>query len=506
MKSLIAKPNIYVCASDGTPLMPIHSDKKAKRLLRSGKARIVARVPFTIQLTYDIADPVVDDCLLGIDPGRTNIGLCCIDSHGRVLFASDIETRNKTIAKLMLERKAHRQASRRGERKVRQRHAIAADKTGMARHTEFYRMLPHYENGALRCKVFRNTEARYNNRKRPDGWLTPTANHLLQSHLSLVNKCCKLLPISGIVLEINRFDFVKMENPNVKNWQYQKGRLYGFDDIYDAVDYIQNCHCPLCKNPIEHYHHIVPRSKNGSNTLDNLAGLCQKHHHLVHIDITFQEKLESKHTGLLKKYHALSVINQIMPRLITKLSQICDLYVTTGYETKQTRETYGLTKDHAMDAWCIAVSALETTPVMPVFEHVYQIKQFRRHDRARIHSQRERTYKLDGVIVAKNRRKRTDQNNIDSLHEFYIKNKQLYGKQKAREIQRQLTVVKSTRYYNDLHRMMPGAVVEFDGKRYVVSSQHSNGNYLRFTTTDKKDHSKSKCRIMLQNTGFVFCM
>ena len=44
--------NIMVQNADGTPLMPTHHYGRAKRMLRSGKARIVSRRPFVIRLTY----------------------------------------------------------------------------------------------------------------------------------------------------------------------------------------------------------------------------------------------------------------------------------------------------------------------------------------------------------------------------------------------------------------------------------------------------------------------
>lgn len=111
--------NIYVLNADGTPLMPIHSFGRARRMVRSGKARIIRSKPFTLQMNRQIEDPSVDTCTIGIDPGRTNIGMCVTDSKGRVLFASDVVTRNKTLRKLLMKRKKVRQASRRGERKDR---------------------------------------------------------------------------------------------------------------------------------------------------------------------------------------------------------------------------------------------------------------------------------------------------------------------------------------------------------------------------------------------------
>ena len=495
--------NIYVQDIDGRPLMPCHSSGRAKRMLRSGKAVIVNTMPFTIRLTYRIDDPVCDECLLGIDPGRTNIGLCAIDSKGRVLYASDIVTRNKTIASLMLARKRARQVSRRGERKRRQRRAIASDSTGMEKATEFWRQLPGCEKPVC-CKVMRNTPAKFSNRKRKDGWLTPTATQLLKTHVNAVRLVEKILPVSGIVVEINRFDFAKMDDPGIRNWEYQKGRLFGYRDVYEAVSSAQEGECLLCgKRQIDHYHHLVPRGK-GSETIDNLAGLCTACHERIHTDEQAEARLKSKKQGLLKRYGALSVINQIMEPLLKSFSIMHPTYVTTGYETKALRKLYGIEKEHHADAWCIAVSALEAQPdVKPCLDGAYEVVQFRRHDRALIKSQRERTYKLNGVTAAKNRRKRMDQKE-DSLHEWYLKAKQQYGETEARRIQSKLSVTKSRRFYNDTSRVMPGAVFTHNGKRYVMSGQITNGKYYRAVGDAKTNHPARDCRIVRQNTGLVY--
>lgn len=489
--------NIYVLSKDGQPLMPVHTYGRARRLLKSGRARIAAYVPFVIQLTYDIKDPVIDNCLLGIDPGRTNIGLCVIDNKANVLFASDVETRNKAIAKLMLKRKTTRQASRRGERLKRQRRAITADKTGMAKHTEFWRMLPGCKEPVC-CKVIRNTEARFNNRKRPDGWLTPTADQLLRTHLNLVRKVQKLLPLSGIVIEINQFDFARMENPAIRNWECQKGRLFGFRDVYDAVHHRQEGKCLLCgKADIEHYHHLMPRHQGGSNTLDNIAGLCNGCHSKVHTDQKTKEELLSKHEGIKKKYHALSVINQIMPKLLGKCAEILPTYVTTGEETMLTRGCFALKKDHYVDAWCIAASQIEEFSEdydIPDFKgSIHNIRQFRRHDRAIIKSQTERTYKLDGKIVAKNRKPRFEQQG-PALSDLTLT---------KQEISR-LKVTKSTRRYNIKDRLMPGAAFLHNGSHHIMSGQLTNGQYLRASRDGKTNYPTRKCKILKHNTGLVF--
>ena len=75
-----------------------------------------------------------------------------------------------------------------------------------------------------------------------------------------------------------------------------------------------------------------------------------------------------------------------------------------------------LLKDHTVDAYSIPCSILEN-PVVSVPDTHYEIHQFRRHDRAIIHHQTERTYYLDGKAVCKNRHKRFEQKD-DSLEEF----------------------------------------------------------------------------------------
>ena len=49
------------------------------------------------------------------------------------------------------------------------------------------RHLPGCEKEVL-CIGIKNKEAKFNNRTKPEGWLTPTANQLLQTHINLVSK------------------------------------------------------------------------------------------------------------------------------------------------------------------------------------------------------------------------------------------------------------------------------------------------------------------------------
>ena len=44
---------VYVLSASGKPLMPTKRFGHVRRILRGGRAKVVRRTPFTIQLTYD---------------------------------------------------------------------------------------------------------------------------------------------------------------------------------------------------------------------------------------------------------------------------------------------------------------------------------------------------------------------------------------------------------------------------------------------------------------------
>ena len=71
-------------------------------------AKVVDTVPFTMQLLYE-NKPVLQPITIAEDPGRTNIGAAVLTQFGDLVFSAVVETRNKSIKKLMSDRKAHRQ-------------------------------------------------------------------------------------------------------------------------------------------------------------------------------------------------------------------------------------------------------------------------------------------------------------------------------------------------------------------------------------------------------------
>lgn len=511
LEELLSKTEyIYVIGTDGRPQMPTKRKRHVLKLLNTGKARIAEKVPFTIQLKYDNI-PVLQPVILAADPGRTNIGVTALSPFGDLMFTAVIETRNKEIKKLMADRKSHRQASRRGERKARQR--LAKKYGTMIKAGMIMRKLPQYAaDKFVTCNVIRNTEARFCNRKRCSDWLTPTVNHLAQTHLNVIKKISRYLPVTDIAIEVNRFAFMQMENPNASGVDFQNGPLRGFDDVKAAIREQQNGKCLMCKNDIEHFHHMVPLSKGGSDTIQNQVGLCPKCHAKAHTEQTFKKKLKDKKSGLLKKYGALSALNQAIPFICKDLLAEYGkehVHFCTGKETSLIRTSLGYekTKDnqmHEVDAYCIGLASLELKDIkLQSFVNTYKIKQFRRQDRSIIHHQTKRSYYLDEQKIATNRKPRFEQTG-NALSDWYKKQVKACDKAKADKMLSTLKVKKSSRSYNSEGRLMPGAVFSYNGQRHVMSGQLTGGRYLRAYGDTKTNYPASKCNISRSNEGLVF--
>ena len=87
---------------------------KAKWLLKNGKAKVVRRSPFTIQLTYQIDNPILQPASLAVDDGET-VGVAVIvknKTHQRVVFWAQMRCRGKEINELLSQRKKLRKARR----------------------------------------------------------------------------------------------------------------------------------------------------------------------------------------------------------------------------------------------------------------------------------------------------------------------------------------------------------------------------------------------------------
>ena len=310
---------VYVLDVNGNPMMPTSRFGKVRRLLKDKKAKVIRRNPFTIKLLYKTETHVVQSCVLGIDTGSAHVGTA-VYSKGKILYISQVNIRNDIKSKM---------DDRRGYRRSRR-----------FRHTRY-------------------RKPRFLNRKnsiRKDRF-SPTMISKYQSHIREIDFIKSILPISQLVLETGTFDTHLLKNPSLANpkirhWGYQKGTNYGFENTKAMVLNRDNYTCQYCKTKkgTLHVHHIIYRSKGGSDEIENLTTLCEYCHKNLHSGKLkdFESKLDGKRKGQLK--HATQM-NSIRIQL---LKHYPDAIETFGYITKANRQALSLSKDHYIDACVIA--------------------------------------------------------------------------------------------------------------------------------------------------------
>ena len=495
---------VYVLSKKGKPLMPTKDFGMVKRMLKNGQAKVVKRKPFTIQLLYETTSHT-QPLILGVDPGRSNIGVAVVKKDTREpVFFAELETRNKDIPKLMSNRKMYRMLRRRCRRDKKKRRA---KKCGTIFEWE-KKVIPGTEK-PITWKLIKGKLCRFSNRVRPEGWFTPTANHLLQSHKNFISLICSILPITKIKFEYNRFDIQKIKNSNIKPQEYSKGRLFGYSNAREFVLERDNHKCVLCgKNRALETHHVKEKSKGGADTVDNLVSLCARWlknscHEKVHTLEKWKKKLLKKFKGMNKHYQPTTLLNIIMPRLYRQLK--IPKQKTFGYLTKEKKQILRLKKKHFLDAFLVALPVLHRTNLekkkyKEIFGGVlrkvqdslivYHFKQFRRHNRAAVEAVRDRHYLIEKEdsnkveIVAKNRGKRTGQT-FPSLKE--------YGEDF--DYTRPGKVC-----YRSGKGFKPGDVVLYEGKRKVVKG--SGGRGAQTVLVEGKVKSKD-CVLLLKNSGIV---
>lgn len=312
---------VYVLDKNGQPLMPTSRFGKVRRLLRDKKAKVVKRCPFTIRLLYEPETKIVQDIVLGVDTGSKHVGVACVGNR-KVLYQAQVELRDD------IKRKMDRRRTFRRNRRSR--------KTRYRKH----RFL-----------------TRGNSTKK--GRYCPTVLSKCYGHEREIEFCKKILPIKDTVLETGKFDTQLMEKPWLQEhkWAYQKGVNYGYANAREHALVRDKYTCQCCgkKSCGLEVHHIIYRSKGGSDSLENLITLCEDCHKAVHLG-KVDLKLKGKRRSNLRYATQLSILRSM---LLKKYSNAIE---TFGFVTKANRENLGIEKEHYIDACVIASGGLEFSP------------------------------------------------------------------------------------------------------------------------------------------------
>lgn len=301
---------VYVLNINGEPLMPTERYGKVRRILKSGRAKVVKRTPFTIQLLYETTN-CTQPVTLGVDAGYKHIGLSAM-TESKEIYSSEVIERCDIVDLLKTKRECRR---------------------------------------TRRNNKTRYRKPRFNNRVRSKhkGWLAPSVEHKIQTHIKVIQNVCSIVPVTKIRIETAEFDVHKIKNPEVQGIGYQQGEKYGFVNTRNYVLWRDNHTCRCCgksKGVL-----FVVNAK-GITTVapEDLYTVCKEclDNHIKGIKpLKFKKKRHfapPTQMGIMR--------NTLLDRL--KNSVNVPVENTYGYVTKGIREEYGINKSHTNDAYCIA--------------------------------------------------------------------------------------------------------------------------------------------------------
>lgn len=155
---------IYVLNADGEPLMPTHRLGRVRRWLNCGEAHWFGNSRTTIQFDRPVENNT-QNCIEGVDLGN-NIGISVVCTTTNQELYSGISQRDyQGEIKRNVKRREYRRTSR------------------------------------TRRNRLRHHKARFDNRRRPDGWLAPSIQHYIDFTVNEILRIQNFLPISKVILE-----------------------------------------------------------------------------------------------------------------------------------------------------------------------------------------------------------------------------------------------------------------------------------------------------------------
>jgi 5-methylcytosine-specific restriction endonuclease McrA len=313
--------------------------RRARLLLKSGKAAVFKRYPFTIILKQEIENPILPYLKLKIDPGSKTTGVAIINQEsGEVVFAAEIEHRGQAIKSKLDARRTIR-------------HGRRARKT-------------------------RYRKPRFNNRRRPEGRLPPSLESRVENVYTWARRLARAYPIKGIAMELVKFDTQLMQNPEIEGIEYQQGELQGFElREYALIKFNHTCAYAGDDSPCDqvlNVDHVIPKSRGGSNRAGNLVCACRKHNEEKN-NLSLEEygRMRGKDFAHVKArakapLKDAAAVNATRWALFNRLKEFGPVETGSGGLTKFNRTRRGLPKAHWIDAACVGRETPEKLDVSNV--------------------------------------------------------------------------------------------------------------------------------------------
>ena len=421
--------------------------RKARILIKEGRAKIIGDNPFTIQLLYGTrgyTQPVA----LGIDTGFEHIGFSAVTKSDELIGGETGML--KGVTERITERRKYR---------------------------------------VTRRNRLRHRAPRFDNRRRSPGWLAPSIQHKFDAHLAVIERIKTLMPVTSVVIEVAKFDIQKINNPEIQGVDYQKGDQLGDSNLTAYIRHRDNYKCgnPDCKNKSQNaalqIHHLGfwKNPPDRSNRPGNLLTLCIKCHTPANHK---KGKLLYGWNPLVKSFKSETFMSTIYRRLIeaTRATE------TFGYITKEKRELLELPKSHHNDAFVIALGTHQTRSVPLVLEQVRRNKRsMEQFYDAKYIDVRDNNIK-SGSELSSGRRTRNKNLSDENLR--------VYRGQKTSAGQRR---IKRMRY-----PYTPSDLVQYEGKPYQVIGMQNLGTGVKlknYPGVKNKVVNVSKVKPLLRRGG-----
>lgn len=370
--------HVFVIGLNGTRLMPC-KPQKARKLIKEKKAKVVGRLPFTIQLTYKTGS-TTQPVTVGIDTGSQHIGIA-VTTEKEVLYHGEVELRSTMEKRMLIEtRKSYRRGRR--YRKVRYRKPKFRFHTKRVYSAE---LVKRKSTGIMTHWVKAENHTTSN---RPAGWLPPSMQSKVDHHIKWIKRFLDVLPEgTKLRLEAARFDMARMQNPEIHNGLYQKGPQYDCENIRAYVFDRDQYTCTICKQKLGSrrkdgttlkgkVHHILYRSRGATDNPKYMITVCEDcHTPEAHREGGFLYSMMQEAKPVTRGLRDAAMMNVVRKRL---LQAFPEAEITYGNITKADREAMLLPKSHAYDAIAIATKG---NPVI-ISGPAIQIRQVRKKKRS----------------------------------------------------------------------------------------------------------------------------
>ncbi len=403
MRRRIRTMVVFVLDRRARPLMPC-SEKRARLLLRRGRAVVHRLAPFTIRLKDRTREEsTLQPLRLKLDPGAKITGLALLLEQNKAETAQKdqasliwgAEIHHKTDIKRKLDKRRVLRRGRRG-RKCRYRRPRFANRP-RKKCLICGGNTPKKPSGGRKNRCRRHMSSPKTSRETVPAWLPPSLRARVEQTCHAVNRLQKVLPLTALSVEHLKFDTQLLQDPNIQGVEYQQGTLQG----YEVKEYLLEKYartCAYCQgasdDPVLEVEHVVPKNSpqgpRGTDRISNLVIACQTCNEakgntqpdawLEHLsqspDLLDQVRshfVPQALKQLQKPLTGAAFLNTTRWYVFSELQSLgLPVESGTGALTKLNRTRCQLPKSHVFDAACVGPSTPPRILVPASYVHVFQ--------------------------------------------------------------------------------------------------------------------------------------